>query len=120
MTEKVIINGFSVDETLAFRPGESFTIRTSVPDNKYKYLYAVCMASVPTLPGRVHQTCEPFCIVCARWQIWDESKKPSWGWTHLDPSTKDAIGNELVINGADPDIWYYMTINCLNMERSNG
>ena len=100
----------SVESSLALRPGESIRFYEDAPE-KYRYLYIVCLCSVPEFPDDVYKTCRGFAVCCARWQRWAMDKEPTFGWVHLDQSTKEAIGEDLEQMNVDTDRWYYMTVS---------
>ena len=103
---------------LSFRPGErSQYWMTYTPG-----AYAVALVETPGFPAVAHPECCSLAVVCAGEYECSESERPGemlWGWYHLDPETKDDIGDALVAAECEVGRWYYMTIQPIDVSQES-
>jgi hypothetical protein len=98
--------GPPIGATLAFRNGESRRYTSELPESAPN-LYAVALIGAH-LPWETIQPSSLCIVACAEYTTWKDGE--GWGWTHLDPDTKYAIGHDLEEMGARPDQWYYLVL----------
>jgi hypothetical protein len=97
------------DVVLSFRPGEHRTYYDELQGDEY----AVMLLDIPSLPEEHHPECMAMTVLCAQQYVCTESERPDellWGWVHLTPDAKEAIGQDLEEGGASKGLWYYMRI----------
>lgn len=95
-----------IGATLAFRNLESRTYTIDLPETAPN-LYAVALVDA-RFPWKQIAPSSPYVVACLEYTTW--TKGEGWGWTHLDPDTKYAIGHDLTEMEAEIGQWYYLVI----------
>jgi hypothetical protein len=70
-------------------------------------LYAVALVDMH-FPWKRVEPSSPYAVVCMHYSVWGSGE--GWGWTHIEPDTKEDIGRDLTEMSAEPGQWYYMIL----------
>lgn len=100
---------------LALRPGENIAISESMPTDLevWHRLYRVALIPTPNLSqsDNHHLVNRSAAVICGELYRLYGNDNLRWGWTHLEQSTKRAIGYDLEDFGAVLNVWYWMIID---------
>lgn len=100
-------------EYLGYWPMELVTRHWLLERFPGSFVYLVSLLETPKLPDTKHDTVWPLGVACLGWYPVDtpEFGDAAWGWLHLESTTKEVIGNDLVEGGIAPGQWYYMVLS---------